>query len=155
MTVECFLDTNVLIYAASQRPSDARKKTIAIELIQSTAFGISTQVLQEFYVITTRKAEVVLKPVDVLEWIEQLEVFPCAQATHSLVTLGAVMSERYGISYWDGAIVAAAESLGAPVLYTESLTHGQTYGAIRAINPFIDKFPAPGFHEAQGRFTED
>ena len=46
------------------------------------------------------------------------------------------MSLRYGISYWDGTIVAAAESLGAAVLFTEDLGHGQRYGSIRVVNPF-------------------
>ncbi len=46
------------------------------------------------------------------------------------------MSERYKISYWDGAILAAAEQLGAPILYTEDLNDGQTYGSVTVINPF-------------------
>ena len=57
------------------------------------------------------------------------------------------MSARYGISYWDGAIVAAAEAIGAPVLYTEDLNHGQAYGTVTAINPFLDLPAHPGFHE--------
>ncbi len=149
MTVTCFLDTNILIYAASQNPSETRKKTIAVELIQSTAFGLSAQVLQEFYVVATRKAEVPLKPAQALEWIEQLEVFPCVETSAALVKLGAVVSERYRISYWDGAILAAAESLGAPVVYTEDLNHGQTYGTVRALNPFVENAEVGGFHEPQ------
>lgn len=46
------------------------------------------------------------------------------------------MSERFQLSYWDGAIVAAAQELGAETLYTEDLNHGQVYGSVRAINPF-------------------
>jgi predicted nucleic acid-binding protein len=40
-------------------------------------------------------------------------------------------------STWDGAIVAAAQSLGAGVLYTEDLSHGQDYGGVRVENPFL------------------
>jgi predicted nucleic acid-binding protein len=47
-------------------------------------------------------------------------------------------SLRYGISYWDGAILAAAEALEAPILYTEDLNHGQLYGRVRAVNPFVE-----------------
>ena len=32
--------------------------------------------------------------------------------------------------------LAAAEALGASTLYTEDLNDGQTYGAVRAVNPF-------------------
>jgi predicted nucleic acid-binding protein len=155
MTVACFLDSNILIYAASQNTSETGKKTIAVDLIKSTAFGISAQVLQEFYVVATRKAEVPLRPAAALEWIEQLEEFPCADISPALLKLGAVMSQRYCISYWDGAILAAAESLGAPVVYTEDLNHGQSYGAVRAINPFIETARAGGFHEGHQSYAEN
>ena len=49
----------------------------------------------------------------------------------------AVSSAR-GISYWDGAIVAAAEVLEAPVLYSEDLSHGQRYGTVRVVNAFLE-----------------
>jgi len=147
MTVECFLDTNILIYAASQNPSETRKKKIAVDLLRNAAFGISAQVLQEFYVVATRKAEVPLKPAQALDWIEQLEFFPCVETSPALVKLGAVMSQRYQVSYWDGAILAAADSLGAPVVYTEDLNHVQTYGTVRALNPFAENTPSGGFHE--------
>jgi predicted nucleic acid-binding protein len=116
---------------------------------------LSAQVLQEFYVVATRKAEVPLRPAAALDWIEQLEEFPCADVSPALVKLGAVMAERYRISYWDGAILAAAESLGAPVVYTEDLNHGQDYGAVRAINPFIENAPAGGFHEGQQSYADN
>lgn len=128
---------------------------IAVDLLANESFGLSAQVLQEFYVVATRKAEVPLTPAAALDWIEQFEVFPCAEISPALVKLGALMSQRYGLSYWDGAIVAAAESLGAPVVYTEDLNHGQTYGTVRALNPFADNTPAGGFHEGQQSYAEN
>ncbi len=65
----------------------------------------------------------------------------------ALVKTAAAVSARYSISYWDGAIVAAAEALGTPILYTEDLNHGQAYGSVTAINPFIDLPLHPGFHD--------
>ena len=55
MSVECFLDTNILVYAASTAPEDAGKQRVALELVRNENFGISTQVLQEFYVTVTRR----------------------------------------------------------------------------------------------------
>ena len=149
MNVTCFLDTNILIYAALPSPIETRKTKIAVDLLASQAFGLSAQVLQEFYVVATRKAEVPIAPAVALEWIEQLEIFPCAQISPGLVKLGALLSERYRISYRDGASLAAAESLGAPVIYTEDLSHGQCYGDVRALNPFRARNPAGSFHEDQ------
>ncbi len=45
---------------------------------------------------------------------------------------------RFQIHYYDAAIVAAAERLGAEILYTEDLNHGQRYGTVLVQNPFRD-----------------
>jgi len=45
-------------------------------------------------------------------------------------------SERFAISYWDGAILAAAAALGAHTVYSEDLNDGQLYGLVRVVNPF-------------------
>ena len=51
--------------------------------------------------------------------------------------LSAIQNEeRHQVSFWDAVILAAAESGGAEVLYTEDLNDGQQYGAVQARNPF-------------------
>ena len=146
MIVECFLDTNVLLYAASRNPMDARKKTIASELIQEKFFGLSAQVAQEFYVVATRKADFQMSGEKALEWLENFQEFPCLAIDMGLVKNAAFMASRYGISYWDGAILAAASALGAPIVYSEDMNHGQIYGDLQVCNPFKE-FPQSGFHE--------
>lgn len=139
MSVEAFLDTNVLVYAAAGGDDDdqeAAKRRRALRLIEEEDFGLSAQVLQEFFVNVTRKLEVPLSPSEALEWIEQLEAFPCLPIDRSLVKIAVEVSERYQISYWDGAILAAAQSLGAKTLYTEDLNDGQRYGSVQVRNPF-------------------
>lgn len=137
MSVECFLDTNVLVYAAAAGEREREKRQTALRLIEETEFGLSAQVMQEFYVAVVRKAEIPLTPVKALEWLEQLRVFPCTDIDSNLVIVAVEISERYRISYWDGAIVAAAESLEAPILYSEDLNHQQVYGSVRVLNPFV------------------
>lgn len=134
--VECFLDTNILLYAASRNPADLTKKKIAIDLIDHKEFGLSAQVLQEFYTVATKKADFRMSPDKALEWIENFEEFPCQSVDSGLVKNAAEVSARHRISYWDGAIVAAAEALGAPVLYSEDLNDGQVFGGVRVVNPF-------------------
>jgi predicted nucleic acid-binding protein len=136
MRAECFLDTNVLVYAAAGRGAEEGKRELALQLVENEDIGTSAQVLQEFFVAVTRKIEIPLAAEKALEWIEQFESFPCVALDTSLVKIAALTSERFHISYWDGAIVAAAEALGAKTLYTEDLNHGQEYGTVRAVNPF-------------------
>ena len=137
MTVEAFLDTNILVYAVTGDASQQAKRQRALEIIQVEDFAISAQVLQEFYVIVTRKLAEPLTPGQALEWIEELEVFPCVTTEVSLVKIAIEISVRYRTSYWDGAILAAAESICAPRLYSEDLNHGQRYGRVEVVNPFL------------------
>jgi predicted nucleic acid-binding protein len=62
---------------------------------------------------------------------------------YPLIVAAVELSLRYGISYWDGAILAAAEVLEAPTLYTEDLNHGQRYGQVLVLNPFGESPPQP------------
>ena len=136
MNVDCFLDSNVLVYAATGDEAGADKRKRALALIEREDFGLSAQVLQEFYVVVTRKIERPLSAVQALEWIEEFAAFPCAPIDSSLVKIGIEVSVRFQIPYWDGAIVTAAESMGAEILYSEDLSHGQHYGKVQVINPF-------------------
>ena len=137
MTAECFLDTNVLVYAAIGHESDPLKYARAKELLTAN-YGTSAQVLQEFYVNVTRKADRPLTAEKAAEWIGELTLRPCHPIDSSIVLRGIEHAQRYGISYWDGAIVAATEGLGVTTLYTEDLNHGQLYASVRAINPFLE-----------------
>jgi len=138
MSADCLLDTNVLVYAVSRSPEARIKRAKALALIAAGGFGVSGQVLQEFYVTVTRKISTPLVPTDALEWIEQLAAQPFVPIDHTLVIRGIEFANRYKISYWDAAIVAAAEALGARTLYSEDLSHGQVYGSVTVRNPFLD-----------------
>ena len=137
MRSDCFLDTNVLIYAAAGRIDEPRKFRIAYELVLGRRFGTSGQVLAEFYYNLRRKPAVPPPLQEIDAWIDRLAAHPFAPVDVDLVRAGIVVSQRYRISYWDGALIAASERLGAETLYTEDLNHGQSYGSVRVVNPFL------------------
>ena len=148
MSVDVFLDTNVLIYAVSSSPAESEKKERALDLILNADFGLSAQVLQEFYVNVTRKIAKPMTPDAAVALLEQLRSFPMVPTDYPLIVAGVEASLRFEISYWDGAIIAAAECLGATTLYTEDLSHGQRYGSVEAVNPFLSATP-DSVHEAR------
>ena len=148
MSVDAFLDTNVLIYAVSSSPAESKKKERALELISHVDFGLSAQVLQEFYVNVTKKIAAPLTPDEAVTLLEQFRCFPVVWTDYPLIVSGIETALRFGISYWDGAIIAAAERLGASTLYTEDLNHGQRYGSVQAVNPFLSGTPE-GVHESE------
>lgn len=137
MSVE-FLDTNVLFYAASRGlgPHDRHKRPLARSLMTEGKFVLSGQVLAEFYDNITRKGPAPFSHDEAIEYIELLRVRPCVPVDVDVVVHGAALSRRYEISYWDGAIIAAAHLAGAKTLYTEDLNDGQRYGDVVAVNPF-------------------
>ena len=63
---------------------------------------------------------------------------PVVPVDESLVRTAIVLARRFQVHYYDAAIIAAAERLGAPILYTEDLNHGQRYGSVQVQNPFRD-----------------
>lgn len=78
-------------------------------------------------------------PRDILiEAIEALLELPLVNVNSSHILAAIRNEERYRISFWDGLILAAAESAGATFILTEDLNHGQQYGSVSARNPFLD-----------------
>ena len=137
MIVECLLDTNILVYAVDSTPVNSEKKAKALELIEKADFGLSTQIMQEFYVTVTRKFKKPLSSEEAALFLEQLNAFPVISTDYGIITDGIRNSIEYQISYWDGAILAAAERLKARILYSEDLNQGQLYGTVTVIDPFF------------------
>jgi predicted nucleic acid-binding protein len=136
MKSECFLDTNVLIYAIAGRLDDPRKHAIAVDLFSSKVFGLSGQVLAEFTSVVERRFQTVVSAAELDDWLDELAQFPLVPVDADIVRGGLYFARRYKISYYDAALIAAAERLGASILYTEDLNHEQFYGSVQVINPF-------------------
>jgi predicted nucleic acid-binding protein len=133
--IDCFLDTNILIYAASERNRDDRRAPVAEKLLLESRFGVSGQSLAEFVAVARRKA--LLADTSVDRWLVLLAACPFVPVDAAYVRGGLEFARRFGISYYDAALLAGAARLGAPVFYTEDLNHNQHYGPVRAVNPFL------------------
>lgn len=92
--------------------------------------------LAEFYFNATKANKLNLSHDVALEWVEDFRRFPVVPITADLVVRGAQIGVRYKVRYWDGAIIAAAQEIGAETLYSEDLSDGQRYGSVRVVNPF-------------------
>jgi predicted nucleic acid-binding protein len=132
-----FIDTNVLLYAAGYEQAELQKRSRAIALLAAGDCAMSGQVLAEFYFNATSAKKLDLPHPVAMDWIEDFQRFPIVPITADLVARGAANAARYQISYWDGAIIAAAQEIGADTLYSEDLNAGQRYGSVRVVNPFV------------------
>ena len=131
-----FVDTNVLLYAVDQ--VDLRKHELAREwrrkLWETQRGRLSFQVLQEFYANVTRKwpdhrdsarAEVV----DLLAW----QPVPI---DGEILNAGWKLQDRFGFSFWDALLVAAAMASHSEYLLSEDFQARQDIGGLQIVNPF-------------------
>ena len=129
---ESFFDTNVLLYLLS---ADAAKADRAESLLAAGGV-ISVQVLNEFAAVALRKlAMPVAELREILEPVRNVcRVEPVTEDTHERAL---ALVERYGFSFYDALLVAAALRAGCARLYSEDLQHGQVVDRqLRILNPF-------------------
>lgn len=93
----------------------------------------------EFYnVATSAKRQFRLPHASAMEYVRTWLNFPTASLHPSTVLNALQLRERFQLSYWDAAIIAAARELGCQTIYSEDFSHGHDYDGVRVVNPFLD-----------------
>lgn len=142
MSAEVFLDTNVLLYSISKSPAEAGKQRIADALASTPDFGVSAQVCQEFIAVAGGKMRRSITAEETRAFVAMLLEHPFVPTDAELIRTAMEIQQRFQVSYWDAAILAAAQRLGAKTIYSEDLSHGQQYGSVQVVNPFLAAKPA-------------
>src|SRR3954463_11862626 len=137
MTAKFFVDTNVLVYAASGAAADQSRRDVALELLDRSDLALSAQVLAEFYAVATSKTKLNLTHDEAVVLLQSLARIPACPVTRELVMEAVELRQRYQISYWDAAIIAAAKRMGCTTVYSEDLNAGQTYDGVIVVTPFV------------------
>src|SRR5687767_14339070 len=137
MNAEVFVDTNVLLYTIDEDPASAHKRDRAQQLLLSEPWGWSVQVAAEFFVnATSPKRPFKLASADAVALVETWLAFPTLDLTPALFRAAVEVQQRFQLSYWDAAILAAARQMGCRTVYREDLNAGQDYDGVTVINPF-------------------
>ena len=132
-----FLDTNILVYQLDKRYPE--KLRMSRDLTRNAAVNheavISTQVLQEFYVVATTKLKIdaVLSKA-IMNRLSNMEV---VTVTTELIEQAVDVSVQSIVSFWDALIVVAAASANCEVLLTEDMKDGQTIQGVKISNPYL------------------
>ena len=133
-----FLDSNILIY--SYDSADRHKQSLAQEWIAALTLRgsavLSVQILGEFFSTVTRRIATPLSIEEATEAIERFDVIPTWQIDMPMVRRAISTHSRYGTTYWDSLIIAAAERAGCSAILSEDFNPGQSYHGILAVNPF-------------------
>lgn len=142
MSADVFVNTNVLLYAIDEDPVSAPKRLRAQQLLLSEQWGWSVQVAAEFFVnATSAKRPFRLASLDAAALVETWLAFPTIELTPALLRAAISVHQRYRLSYWDAAILAAAKQLGCRTVLSEDLKDGQSYDGVTVVNPFADARP--------------
>lgn len=138
-----FVDSNVLVY--SRDPVDSGKQARARDwlayLWHRQEGLLSTQVLSEFYVTLTRASGDPAVAAAARADVRELMSWSPLPVDHRMVEAAWEVQDRFGFSWWDSLIVAAAHRGGCEVLLTEDLQHGQQLDGLRVVNPFNQALP--------------
>jgi predicted nucleic acid-binding protein len=134
-----FVDTNVLVYAHDA--SETRKKSAAQALLRELWDGgngaLSTQVLQEFYVVATRKYNPPMSRAQARQIVALYSTWGPVGVDMPLILAASRLEETHTLSFWDALIVEAARRAGAVRLMTEDLQDGRDFDGVAIEDPFV------------------
>jgi predicted nucleic acid-binding protein len=116
------------------RANVTRAKELFRQYARAGRMLISTQVVQEFYAAGSRKLGMPRQ--ELRDATAALLDCPLVIVSPSQIISAIQNEERYKVPFWDGLILAAAESGGSEILFTEDLNDGRQYGTVLVRNPF-------------------
>jgi predicted nucleic acid-binding protein len=135
-----FVDTNVLAYAHDR--SESTKQPVAQALLQdlwrSRTGALSTQVLQEFYVVATRKFDPPMTLRAAREVVALYASWAVVEVDVALILAASELEQRHRLSFWDALIVEAAKRAGATRLVSEDFQSGRSIGGVLLEGPFTE-----------------
>lgn len=133
-----FVDTNILGYAldASEPEKQEVAKAVLEDLWLNQAGTLSTQVLQEFYVVATRKFDPPIPRREARDLVSAYAEWRLVHIDRALILNASQIEERHQLSFWDALIVEAARRAGARELISEDLPSGSRIAGVEIRNPF-------------------
>lgn len=132
-----FFDTNVLVYCTdvSAPGKQARARNLVARSGAAGDAVVSTQVLIELFNVLTRKQK--MPPATAQALTQAYAAWPVVASDWALVGAAIEKSIQHQLSIWDAMVVEAALRAEAQTLYSEDLSHGQRFGSMTVVNPFL------------------
>ena len=133
-----FVDTNILVYAhdASESHKQPIAEALLTELWRQGTGVLSTQVLQEFYVVATRKYDPAMSRDLARRLVAHYANWRVIGVDLPLIVSASELEEMHSLSFWDALVVEAARRAGATRLATEDMQDGREFGDLRIHDPF-------------------
>ncbi len=140
--MNCFIDTNLLMYAAD--PRDPVKRSIAADLLRQTVKGdmlvLSPQSLSELFRALTRSsggAPPVADRATAARYVEGLRPNCRAVLDGDTVIAAIELQKLVGSQWFDSVLLASALGAACQIFWSEDMQHNRDVAGMRIINPFI------------------
>lgn len=136
MSVEVFVDTNILYYANTDSPDPRHARARqCVESLWDTPgrAAVSVQVLQELHVNLVRKAG--LTPAQSAARTSRYLAWRVVDNDRMLLAAAFDVQQRWQLSFRDSLVVAAAQRCRAPVLWSEDMSSQQSHGSTVVVDP--------------------
>ncbi|MBT4525289.1 MAG: PIN domain-containing protein [Deltaproteobacteria bacterium] len=135
-----FIDTNIFVYSFDKK--SRKKKKISYDIIQvaleDNSGCISSQVIQEFLNVSSKKFDPPLLIQDSIKYLNSVLVPLCEIYTSADLYIKTLeISEKWKYSFYDSMIITAALRTDCSTLYSEDLQHGQKIQSLTILNPFF------------------
>ena len=139
MSVNYFVDTNILVYARDSSESEKQPtaKQWLTHLWQQESGRISAQVLNEYYVTVTQKLKPGLSREQARADIRALAVWQPLEISTKLIEASWDIQDQYAYSWWDTLVITSSLFLDCKYLLSEDMQHEQKINNLTIINPFL------------------
>ena len=141
MSDRAFVDTNILVYARDRGAGEkqVRAETLMRGLWELRQGRVSILVLNEYFVTVTQKLKPGMSRDDAWADVAALQAWGPVPMDWKLLERGRLLQQAHALSWWDALIVAAAQTAGCDMLYSEDLSDGAILGGVRVVNPFAGR----------------
>ena len=140
MSDRFFLDTNIFVYAFDETaPIKSRGADDLIdEAITAHKGVVSYQVVQEFFNIAFKRFTPRKSLADAEQYLGvTFRPLLSVHSSQALYLEALQLHSRWRLAWYDSLIVAAAIRADCDILYSEDLQHGQRFGGLEIVNPFL------------------
>jgi len=146
LTRHVLIDTNVLVNAVDPR-EDVKARIATLVVGHLAAVGraaISTQVITEYFVSTTRpklgRAPIFTKPQAARSIAGLAKACACLNVTQEIALTAVRHAASHQMRVYDAQMWSVARAYGIPVLLTEDGQYAPLIEGVRYVNPFDDSF---------------
>ncbi|MGE5508250.1 MAG: PIN domain-containing protein [Chitinophagales bacterium] len=143
MKTDCFIDTNLLVYAydRSEPAKQAKAQQLCDYLARGGLGAVSAQVLSEFYVAVTRRIATPLSGAEAAERLRNhFQTWTVLEVTGPIVLEAARGVTEHQFPFWDAQIWATAKLNQIPLVLSEDFRDGAFVEGVRFLNPFREGF---------------